>query len=537
MIRLRTALQRRRSNGQPDRGSAMISALIFMILLASLSLILASVLMAQVVPAQLASKSTRTVYAAESGIQAALGILRSASGSPDFSGSVFGDRTKLPCTKSGTVDGDSTAARYDLTISYYLVDPASQTDAWKASNKMACVAGSGVSVQPKFALIVAQGLDSAVAGQSASFGNRSLSAVYQFQLTNVNISGGPILAYGTKVCLQAEGYTAGSLIRYQAPAACTNPDTQNWVYDTSYQIKLARTLVPGQGPPMCISGPVTDGGNEKATLQLCLGTSDAGRWNQLWSYEGGEHWRGENKAITDYSSICLYSGATSGSPDGGTSVPAGSPKGTAAVPTYLWTGPQCAGTAGWGSFTPSPAVGAGPAGYATNQIVNYREFGRCLDVTDESITSSFMIAYPCKQDPSNTGKLKWNHKWYYTEPPAGVDRLANQQIVVKVNNSDASKYCFETPSAASGSIFPVFKTCSATNTLQNWTRVQKSTSYAGSYLFIDSLGRCLAVNPLDIYKGVSKIIVTTCTDGTDQKWNAPADTTSSSFGGFRELGG
>ena len=528
MTALRNALTRRLNHSGHDGGSAMISALIFMMLLASLSLILASVLMAQVVPAQLASKSTRTVYAAESGMQAALGILRSATAAPDITGAIFGDKAKLPCTKAGTVDGDPNGARYSITMAYYLEDPAAKPDTWKAGNKLACVPGAGVAIQPKFALIISQGLDAPVAHQSVSFGNRSLSAVYEFPLTNVNVAGGYIYAYGSAVCLQAQGTTAGSLIRYQAAPACTDPDTQNWVYDTSYQIKLASSLVVG-AIPMCITGPGTSGANEKATLQICRGLSDPARWNQLWSYEGGEHWKGENTPISDYSTICLYSGQTGGTPDGGLS-------GTPAVPTYLWTGPHCSGTAGWGSFTPSPAVGAGPAGFATTQIVNYKEFGRCLDVTDENINRGFMIAYPCKQDPSNTDKLKWNHKWYYQEPPVGVDRLADQQITVKVNNSDAQKYCFETPSAASGSVFPVFKTCDGGD-LQKWTRVQKSITYAASYVFQDSLGRCLSVNPADIYVGVSKVVVATCSGGTDQKWNAPSDETAASFGGFRELGG
>ena len=504
----------------------MISALIFMILLASLSLVLASVLMAQVVPAQLASKSTRTVYAAESGMQAALGILRTAAAAPDITGTVYGDKSKLPCTKTGTVDGDPNGANYKVTIAYYLEDPAPKPDTWKASNQLACVSGAGVSVQPKFALISSQGMDTPIAKQSPTFGDRSLSAVYEFPLSNVNVAGGYVYAYGTSVCLQAEGTAAGSLIRYQAPSACNRPDMQKWVYDTTYQIKLASTMVAGSPTQMCITGPGTSGANERATLQPCRPLADPARWNQLWSYQGGEIWKGESQSIDNYSTVCLYSGQKATAPDGGTS-------GTPPTPTYLWTGPQCASSSAWGSFTPSPSVGAGPAGLATQQVVNYKEFGRCLDVTDTILDSAFMIAYPCKQDPSGGSKLDWNHKWTYLEPPAGVDRQVDQQITV---TKGSETRCFQAPTVASGSIYPIFKACDG-SALQKWTRVYKSTTYAASFLFIDNLGRCLSVDPSVLYKGASKVVIATCSGGTDQKWNAPPDATASSFGGFRELGG
>ena len=59
----------------------------------------------------------------------------------------------------------------------------------------------------------------------------------------------------------------------------------------------------------------------------------------------------------------------------------------------------------------------------TKQIVNFKEFGRCADVTGANINNAdtpgeFNIVYPCKQDPVGAG-LAWNHKWYYNSPTVG----------------------------------------------------------------------------------------------------------------------
>ncbi len=85
------------------------------------------------------------------------------------------------------------------------------------------------------------------------------------------------------------------------------------------------------------------------------------------------------------------------------------------------------------------AVGKGNASFATKQVVNQTYFGRCLDVTNANINYSYMITYPCKQDPSGAGAFDWNHKWTYSEPPEGSNSIATQ---ISVNNG--SKYCLIT---------------------------------------------------------------------------------------------
>ena len=43
--------------------------------------------------------------------------------------------------------------------------------------------------------------------------------------------------------------------------------------------------------------------------------------------------------------------------------------------------------------------------------MNYQYFGRCIDTTNQHVQATWLIGYPCKQDPLATN-LTWNQKWY-----------------------------------------------------------------------------------------------------------------------------
>src|SRR5207253_1331455 len=64
-------------------------------------------------------------------------------------------------------------------------------------------------------------------------------------------------------------------------------------------------------------------------------------------------------------------------------------------------------------------VGAGAAGPSTGQIVNFNQFGRCIDVTDQNVSSTFLIVWPCKQAP-NVASLTWNQRWTGPAIPGGL---------------------------------------------------------------------------------------------------------------------
>jgi len=131
--------------------------------------------------------------------------------------------------------------------------------------------------------------------------------------------------------------------------------------------------------------------------------------------------------------------------------------------------------------------------------------------------------------------LDWNHKWYYAEPIAPATSLANQPIYVLQNNDPTKKFCLTTPNAAGK--YVIFTSCNAgTAVAQQWTRVKDTNVYSASFLFTDSLGRCLAVDSTDTYTTGkwSKMIVTACTGGLEQKWNSPPSYAGSDVTGYKE---
>jgi hypothetical protein len=562
-VKLRDAIARRTGEGRDELGVAMLSAILFMIIVAGLATIMVSVVLGQVAPSYIAQKGTQTVYAAQAGLQAALGQLRSAS--QIVTGKQIGNVKTLPCTVTGSLNPGSTdGLSYSVKISYFPTDPTGQSDSWLTAHQFACKdtvgnSDSGVTVpapttQPlKYALMVSQGIGGAIPGTSdTTDGNRSIAAVYTFEVSNTNIVGGRIYDYNNNnsYCMSAVPTVAGGtttktggLIQFLPASKCvagpTTDPLQLWIYGQDYEIKLAASTVAGYtGGALCITGPAnsTDptNKNQSAILRPCVASPSLTRWNQQWNWVGSNTWQGMNSAISATSTWYLATGKASG---------------TALLPTdYVQVS-----TSPVGGFSPSTSVGAGAASKITNEIVNYKEFGRCTDVTDETITDSFMISYPCKQDPSG-GKdpIKWNQLWYYTEPtapkagapvPAAV---AGEEIYVY--DSTGKLNCLTRPSPAISGSYVTFKACTSSDTKtflttdpnQSWTRNYDTGDYPTSYLFTDPKGLlCLSVasDAAHLYKGWSEIVVASC-DGTDaQKWNAPPSTTKSFVGGYKEIAG
>lgn len=504
--------RRRELMGPDDGGVALISAMLFIVIMAGLSLVLLSVVMSQLTPTYLAQKSTATVSAAQAGVQAALGQLRTAASVNAQTGRLSGDLSKLPCTLSASVDGTGTGTgvRYEVGITYFTQDPTGHDAAWFAANDLTCSPSAGLTVQPTHALIISLGDGPAIPGRAATFGDRTITAVYTFSLSNINIPGGRIFNSNKQFCLQASGLTAGSTVKFVKASACTDNPTQLWLYSNTYQIKLASST----GAGLCITGPMqAGGGTANALLQSCRTAADAARWNQLWSWTGDYTWRGQQSQIAQgTSNFCLATGAGDGADLTG---------------KLLLAADGCQGT-----FIPQPEVGAGNAGYGTRQIVNYKEFGRCADVTGENINASWLISYPCKQDPTGTGTfLKWNHKWYYTEPSLGQPSKTGPIYVNYLDNT-GSKYCLQSPLKSGG--YPVFAFCNGSAS-QNWTRNGDTGQYSTSYVFVDSAGRCLSANAADPDGAWSRLVVTACDGTLAQKWNSPPLATEPGIDGYREV--
>jgi len=504
-----------------DAGAALISVMLFIILLGGLSLILLATLLGQIAPSFSAQQNTRTGYAAQAGLQAGVAALRSAGAAP-VAGVIYGDPRRLPCGFAGNVDSTVQSIRYDVSIRYYNADPTNESEVWREANKSNCSTPGGVTQVPRYALLVSQAVSPPGANPVIGQGQRTISAVYAFKITNINIPGGRIWDFNGEYCMSAVTATAGSRIIFNSAASCPEDNPRAlWVYDADWRIKLASSTVAGQ-VPLCMTGPIaTAVSPNEMQLQPCLAANSPDRWNQLWNLFAGPVWYGQNQAIaTGRSNICISSGLNNG-----------------AVLTNL---PVLARNGCVGSQRPEAKVGAGAAGKSTNQIVNYREFGRCADVTNENVDFAYMIVYPCKQDATGLGAgILWNHKWFYDEPVAPATEVLNQDVFIRWRDPAQTRYCMETPLDTSSSRYVRMVVCNAGIALQDWDRVQNSGNYDTSYLFIDKFGRCLTANsnPPLYANAYSTMTVAACNGTLEQKWNAPPGTTNATFGGFREYGG
>jgi hypothetical protein len=539
-----------------ESGVALLSAILFMIIMAGLGTVIVGTVLGQVSPTYLDQKYTQTVYSAQAGMQAALSRFRAATlldGSghqqTDTLGNPLGDPTKLPCSLAGSVDPTtpSNGVAYNVSIYYYSFDPTFLTTAATPvpPGNLPCSATGGVTstaaAPVKYALVVSKGTGNLLPGASAgsTAGNRSLGAVYQFKVSTVNIVGGLINDYNSNgaYCLSAVTATAGSIIQFLPATQCTaaNKLLDLWIYDTDYEIKLASSTANGAAG-LCITGPATKTAtaNQNALLQPCQ--SDATRWNQLWDWQGSNTWVGINTTITGNSGYSLGTGYATGS--------------------NLTNKPLLVQSSGTnGGLSPSAAVGAGDAGYATHEIVNYLEFGRCADDTGEDPNAAHMINYPCKQSPAGGG-VKWNQRFYYTEPPVQTaspsytwpavssPQVGQQITVVDDAVTPNVQYCLTWTSTATkpnaGDLVKL-KACPTSTTYKNWVRVYNTGDYNSSYTFttVSAAGTtlCLEVNPAILDSGWSELDLAVCNGSLGQKWNAPPAYVASEVGGYKEIGG
>jgi Tfp pilus assembly protein PilX len=511
MSRLGRTAQERLRDARRDDGVAMVIVLLMIMVILGLTVTLVSTLVATPPAIYLASRGTKTIYAAQAGLQAAVGQLRNTPTYTSGAGTIYPNPANLPCGVSGTVDGSSS---YSATITYYNADPAGQTPSWLASstNIVGCTTGSGTTSTPSFALIRSSGIGAAVPALSSTAGVRILQAVYGFNLSNVNIPGGPIYDNSQGYCIAAVSASSGSKVKYVRAVSgngltdaqkCPNATLMNWVYNTGYQLQLASTV--GTSAPLCISGGTSTG---DVKLKPCADTTI-----QKWAWTGQYTWL----QGSDSSNNCLGAGGTVSA---GTTV------------KIMISG--CNGT-----FYPSSAVGPGAAGVTQNQIVNFLEFGRCVDVTGENINNRPYIDYPCKQDPSGAGGFTWNQKWSYTEPPVGGTIQANQQITTTPPGYPT--LCLTTTATSAAvphypSNYVYFTYCSAGATNQQWTRIGNTGEFASSYLLEDGWGHCLDLDQAHLNSGWSTIVVAACSGQNSQKWNAVAANTTATLGSYQEIG-
>jgi hypothetical protein len=450
--------------------------------------------------------------AAQAGINVMLGQVRAAN----VDG--VGTSTLLPCTgTSGKVNGTGDAT-YSVKIDYYMSDPVTNPTA----AKMGCVAGYGTydpvtdGFTPRFARITATGRDGT--SQRGSTRGRTLTATYLFRTTNSNIVGGRIRIYpasstSAELCMDAGSASpaAGTVIALQ-PCASPPKDQQVFAYRSDLTIQLLSSISGTNVDGLCLDTQDAPTNGRTIYLAKCQPLGSISTYTQQWSFNdnGGYTAALPTSAATGaLSSQCINASSQSA----GTQLTlANCSAGNTSSPTQAWI--------------PAPAVGAGAA--EAPQLVNYYEFGRCLDVTNQNVNSDHLIDYPCKQNPYPNA-VAWNQK--FTLP---VVTGTNKTGTI-YTTTGGTNYCLTSPGTEEGLVVVI--PCTAGNARQQWTVYNGNAAlpYSAKYQIVDSAGRCLGLRAPVGSEVWSSIDTETCTGATEQKWNATPNLGSAILQDFDEI--
>ena len=478
-------MNRLRSAARDDTGSMAIATILLVVLFLQSALLLPLVTN-QLRATRSAEARDRALNAAQAGVQSAVGQIRAAV---DSAGA--GAVAALPgCSMTGEPGIDTgVRARYRVTITYRSHNGAD----------LGCTPAE-VPVRADF---VSTGTVSARAA-GTTIAVRTVDATYTFRSEAKNVPGGPVYLLPPAVadphlCLAASTPepAAGALVR----AAVCDPASalQTFVYNRRLQVVAANSVTQARPLGMCVQ---STGAGGAVVFRPC---ADPAPTIQQWIFNTGAMF--ESVATADY---CLTLDSYS----------AGSRE----------TLQGCNGDGIWQYqvVSPSSTIGAGAAGPATNQLVNFDQFGRCLDVTLSDVDYAYMIVWPCKQatDPAD---VDWNQRWVL---PA-VDPLTAQGTgTITLQPADKPAYCLSSPRSADVGAYVKVTPCPVIGPRPahlTWTVHRNTGAWATSYRIRDAAGLCLAptdpdaphpdLYPLYGYR-ISKSVVRPCDDSTEQKWNA-----------------
>lgn len=447
--------------------------------------------------------------AAQSGIDVTLGAIRSSVTS------AIGDSSKLPCgSTSGVVNSNGPAA-YSVVVEYFTFDPVNEP--YPSTKAMKCAVGYGTfdpgppaTTTPGFARFTSTGtVGTATNGSSAG---RTLTATYTFRTSNVNILGGPVQIAGSSLCLDtgSSAPPAGTAVTLQGCSSTSPPAAQQvFAYRSDLTLQLTSSITAANPNGLCLNSTATPAVSGNAVqLGQCGPLGTPSPYTQQWSYnDNGQYQAAQaNSATTGALPDLCMNVATQ----------------AAGQPVNL---SGCGGAANW---IPSSSVGPGAA--ALPQWVNYKEFGRCMDVTAQDPNHYFLIDYPCKQNPF-PGAVTWNQKFQVPPNPTNLASVTGQMYTNDTANGQ--KYCLTSP-GASGSYVTV-KACTGSS-LQSWTVYGGDTSlnYSTKYTIVSG-GLCLGLSaPNAEVPAWSTIDVETCAGSTSQKWNAVPNILNSTLKNIRE---
>ncbi|WP_432829943.1 RICIN domain-containing protein [Dactylosporangium sp. CA-092794] len=461
----------------------------------SLSTLMVPVIITQLRVTAETVERAKAVHAAQAGIDVVIGSVRASAGS-------IANLLCLPAADPllGVVGG-GLPGRYRVSVQFQ--------DATKTA--MPCAARSAhlVSV-PSYAVITSTGTVQGDAGDPFDpIASRTLTATYVFRFTNENVEGGLVRFQGGTYCLDAgSGSPAVDTILTTQPCSAGAP-RQTFAYTKNLTLQLVSSKTSANPLGMCLDSGATPGSGTLIQFRPC--GSPTVPYYQRWSIDDSSHFQSTKTDGTGLGGLCFHAKSAS----------------TAGAFVELIACGSASGNTG--IFAPEASVGAGAAG-PPYQLVNFKQFGRCVDVTNFNVSLGYLIVWPCKQAP-NPLDVGWNQR--YTIPATGTGTGSAQG---QIKTSDGSKtYCLTTAEPGAASHFVIVKVCPATTDASTmWTVSYQEPTYGASYVIKDHNGSCLSPANLDdpklpttdIFYGsttVSKLVVASCDGSKLQKWNAPAN--------------
>lgn len=511
-----------------DRGSMAILMMVMLIGL-MLSGLLVPMIVTQDRTTRFDSTRVQALNAAEAGIEVTLGIIRASVTD------AIGDSKKLPCgTQTGPVSSSGPAA-YSTVIEYFTFDPAkalypkstpAEPEPYPSPNAMRCIAGYGTfdpakgTPTPTFARLTSTGTVGAPTNGSTA--GRTLTFTYAFRTSDLSLLGGivqvsPSSAGTPALCMDAGSATppAATAVRLQACSATTPAAAQQvFTYRTDLTLQLVSSVTAANQNGLCLNSAHTPAVNADAlVLSQCGPAGQPAAYTQQWSYNASGQYQAaqaSSASTGDLPNLCM---------DVATQA--------AAQPITL---ASCTGADAW-----ILSASSGPGASASNQFaahamqwVNYSDAGRCVDVTSEDPNHSYLISYPCKQNPY-PGAVTWNQLFQGPTIPAGQASATGQ-----ITTNNGQQYCLTSPGSIGG--YVTVKTCVTGNPLQNWTvnGGDASLNYSMKYTVVNG-SLCLGLGPPNAeLPAYLTIDAETCDGSMDQKWNAVANLLNTTLRNVRE---
>jgi ricin-type beta-trefoil lectin protein len=446
------------------------------------------------------------LLAARSGLSSALASLRAAGATGNL-----GSISALPCSVNQAAQVTGTISTkdgsYATTVWYLKSDPTQQTSAWVQTNGVTCP--TALLQTPRWAYVVAVG--SSTGGRY----KRTLIGTYQFKLRAMgNMPGGQIRVYRIPsatqdYCLTGSPATAGAALTMSVCATNadgTTVDKQKFGYMDDLTIKLMSadpTLYPNG---LCAQAGVAEAAGQQLKLQDCGSTTNIA---QQWVFDSASNFKGTSNGLTT-NNVCWNIVTAS------QTLVLNDSNGTLNHDPTRACGFT---TTNYQSWNVTADAGSGAAGAESGQLVNFKQFGKCLDFNYSGVNN---WAFPCKQSLnvlSPDMSQVWNETW--TVPDDGTTGL-----VYTTRPDGVTKQCMKAPST--GQTLVTMATCPASAAVAAasflwWSRGAKAAVYDEKYRIEGTgtwAGRCLAPLPTGSTVQADWVGLAACTGDNLQKWDA-----------------